>query len=122
MAALAVEANWLAAGITGLINVFDPDTVVLGGLFSRILPIARRAAPTPNSLQLRYMGVRRDVAVVGAALGPQAVTVGAAELAFGALLGDPARVMRGVAGQRGRLIADLRARTLDPVLDIGDCR
>ncbi|MET0910381.1 MAG: hypothetical protein ABWZ99_13010, partial [Ilumatobacteraceae bacterium] len=40
----------------------------------------------------------RDVLVVGAALGPQAVTVGAAELAFGPLLADPARVMASSIG------------------------
>ena len=45
------------------------------------------------------MGVARDVLVVGAALGPQAVTVGAAELAFGPLLSDPARVMASSVGR-----------------------
>ena len=92
LAALAVETKWLATGITGLINVFDPDTVVLGGLFSRILPIVSEQLAAELDV-LRYMGVPRNVAVVGAALGSQAVTVGAAELAFGPLLADPARVM-----------------------------
>ncbi len=86
---LIAEAKWLAVGLTGLINVFDPDTVVLGGLFSRILPsIAERLDSELASL--RYMGIERPVRVVGAALGPQAVTVGAAELAFRTLLADPA--------------------------------
>ncbi len=97
MSALEVEAHWLAVGLTGLINVFDPDTVVLGGLFSRILPAIRESLDAELA-QLQYMGMRRDVAVVGAALGPQAVTVGAAELAFRELVDDPARVMRGEAG------------------------
>ncbi len=92
LAAIAEEAKWLATGITGLINVFDPDTVVLGGLFSRILPIMRDRLDAELA-PLQYMGVPRDVLVVGASLGPQAVTVGAAELAFGPLLADPARVM-----------------------------
>ncbi len=90
--ALTSEARWLAIGIAGLVNVFDPDTVVLGGLFARILPALRE----PLDAELadrRYLAARRDVAVVGAALGPQAVTVGAAELAFGPLLDDPAGVM-----------------------------
>lgn len=98
LAALAVEADWLATGISGLINVFDPDTVVLGGLFSRILPIVSTQLLARVD-SLRYMGVARDVLVVGAALGPQAVTVGAAELAFGPLLSDPARVMASSVGR-----------------------
>ncbi len=90
--ALAIEARWLAIGIAGLVNVLDPDTVVLGGLFARILPALR--APLDVELAARrYRAARRDVAVVGATLGPQAVTVGAAELAFGPLLDDPAGVM-----------------------------
>jgi predicted NBD/HSP70 family sugar kinase len=90
--ALAVEARWLAIGIAGLVNVLDPDTVVLGGLFSRILP-ALRSTLDDELAERRYVAARRDVAVVGATLGPQAVTVGAAELAFGRLLEDPAGVM-----------------------------
>ncbi len=78
--------------------MFDPDTVVLGGLFSRILPIDQRAATMPSWRAALHGGAAATCLVVGAALGPQAVTVGAAELAFGPLLADPARVMRGVAG------------------------
>lgn len=89
---LGSEARWLAIGIAGLVNVFDPDTVVLGGLFARILPAVRAQLDVELS-DRRYLAARRDVAVVGAALGPQAVTVGAAELAFGPLLDDPAGVM-----------------------------
>ena len=92
LAALRIEARWLAIGIAGLINVLDPDTVVLGGLFDRILPSIRAWLDDELALR-RYRAARRDVAVVGAALGPRSVTVGAAELAFGPVLGDPARVM-----------------------------
>ena len=90
--ALASEARWLAIGIAGLVNVFDPDTVVLGGLFARVLPTVS-ARLDVELADRRYLAARRDVAVVAAALGPQAVTVGAAELAFGPLLEDPAGVM-----------------------------
>ena len=90
--ALAVEARWLAIGIAGLVNVLDPDTVVLGGLFARVLP-ALRSRLDAELADRRYVAARRDVAVVGARLGSLAVTVGAAELAFGPLLDDPAGVM-----------------------------
>jgi predicted NBD/HSP70 family sugar kinase len=92
--ALAAEARWLAIGIAGLVNVLDPDTVVLGGLFARILPAIRASLDDELALR-RYRSVPRDVAVVGAALGARAVTVGAAESAFASLLADPAGVMGG---------------------------
>ncbi len=84
--------GWLAIGIAGLVNVLDPDIVVLGGLFARVLP-ALRSRLDAELADRRYVAARRDVAVVGARLGPLAVTVGAAELAFGPLLDDPAGVM-----------------------------
>jgi predicted NBD/HSP70 family sugar kinase len=90
--ALVAEARWLAIGIAGLVNVLDPDTVVLGGLFARVLP-AVRARLDIELADRRYLAARRDVSVVGAALGSRSVTVGAAELAFGPLLDDPAGVM-----------------------------
>ncbi len=94
--ALADEARWLAIGIAGLINVCDPDMVVLGGLFARILPQIRTMLDDELA-QRNYRAARRDVAVVGAQLGSNSVTVGAAELAFSALLDDPAQVMRSTA-------------------------
>jgi predicted NBD/HSP70 family sugar kinase len=90
--ALESQARWLAIGIAGLVNVLDPDTVVLGGLFARVLPAIREQLDVELA-ERRYRAARREVAVVGAALGPQSVTVGAAELAFGRLLDDPAGVM-----------------------------
>jgi predicted NBD/HSP70 family sugar kinase len=90
--ALESEARWLAIGIAGLVNVFDPDVVVLGGLFARMLPAIRGRLDAEID-DRRYLAARRDVAVVGAALGARSVTVGAAELAFGPLLDDPAGAM-----------------------------
>ena len=90
--ALVSEARWLAIGIAGLVNVLDPDVVVLGGLFARVLPSIRTRLDAEIE-DRRYLAARRDVAVVGAALGARSVTVGAAELAFGPLLDDPAGVM-----------------------------
>lgn len=86
--ALAVEARWLGIGLSGLINVLNPSMVVLGGLFGRLHPliaeqlddeIARRALPS----------ARAQVRVVPSSIGADAVLLGAAELAFEALLTDP---------------------------------
>ncbi len=90
--ALASEARWMAIGIAGLVNVLDLDMVVLGGLFARVLPWIRERLDAELA-DRSYRAARREVAVVGASLGSRAVTMGAAELAFGPLLGDPAGVM-----------------------------
>ena len=37
--AFAEEARWLGLGLAGLINIFDPEIVVLGGFFGPILPL-----------------------------------------------------------------------------------
>ena len=89
LGALAETVHWLGFGLAGLINVFNPRLVVLGGLFGRIHPLMaealeaeldRRALPAP----------RRLVRVVPATLGIDAPLLGAAELAFEPLLADPA--------------------------------
>jgi predicted NBD/HSP70 family sugar kinase len=86
--ALAIEARWVGIGLSGLINVLNPSMVVLGGLFGRLHPliadqvndeIGRRALPS----------ARAHVQVVPSRLGADAVLLGAAELAFEAVLADP---------------------------------
>lgn len=91
LAALADEGRWLGIGIAGLINAFDPDVVVLGALLDRVLPSVR--GPLEAELAARRIhGLDRSVPVVGATAGRNAVLLGAAELAFAALLADPAVV------------------------------
>ena len=86
--ALAVEARWLGIGLSGLINVLNPSMIVLGGLFGRLHPliaqqlndeIMRRALPSASA----------QVQVVPSKIGADAVLLGAAELAFAAVLTDP---------------------------------
>ena len=55
VAAFADEARWLGLGIAGLINIFDPELVVLGGLL-RTDPSADRRAVAARS---RGSGVPR---------------------------------------------------------------
>jgi predicted NBD/HSP70 family sugar kinase len=90
--ALESVGRWLGIGLAGLVNVFDPRRIVLGGLFGRIHPFVaptvereldRRALPAPRTL----------VRLVPAALGEDAPLLGAAELAFESLLADPAAWM-----------------------------
>jgi predicted NBD/HSP70 family sugar kinase len=92
LSALDHVGRWLGFGLAGLINVFNPRLVVLGGLFGRIHPLVseileaeldRRALPAPRKL----------VRVVPATLGIDAPLLGAAELAFEPVLADPAAWM-----------------------------
>ena len=89
VAAVDEVTGWLAFGLAGLINVFNPRLVVLGGMFGRIHPLI--AETLDGELDRRVLaGPRRLVRVVPAALGIDAPLVGAAELAFEPLLADPA--------------------------------
>ncbi len=89
--ALSEEGRWLGIGIAGLINACDPDVVVLGALFNRILPSIRPALDAELARRSIH-GLDRVVPVLGAALGSDATLMGAAELAFTPLLADPAPV------------------------------
>lgn len=88
-AALDHVGHWLGYGLAGLVNVLNPELIVLGGLFGRIY---EQIAGTVELRLDRYAlsDARRLVRVVPAALGEDAPMLGAAELAFEPFLGDPA--------------------------------
>jgi predicted NBD/HSP70 family sugar kinase len=91
--ALDVTGRWLGFGLAGLVNVFNPELVVLGGLFGRIHPFL--ATTLQSELErLTLPAPRALVRVVPATLGEDAPLIGAAELAFEPLLGDPAAWLR----------------------------
>jgi predicted NBD/HSP70 family sugar kinase len=92
LAALAEEGRWLGIGIAGLINVFDPDVVVLGALFARIFPLVRDALEGEVGRRMIH-GLDRSVPIVGASFGADAVLIGAAELALGPVVADPAGLL-----------------------------
>lgn len=89
----AVEevGRWLGIGLAGLVNVFNPNRVVLGGFFARLFPYLG------NTLrrQLDVYGQRPNremVTVVAATLGEDSPLLGAVELALAPLLADPTSV------------------------------
>lgn len=92
-AAIAEVGRWLGYGLAGLVNVFNPSLIVLGGSFTGIYPfvidviqgqLERFALPAPRGV----------VRVVPATLGLDAPMLGAAELAFEPFLADPAQWLR----------------------------
>lgn len=95
LGAIADHGRWVARGVGGLINVFDPDVVVLGGLFSQLWPFVDDVVLA--ELERSQLGGRpRDVSVVPARLGVSTRLVGAGELAFESLLDDPACVAESI--------------------------
>lgn len=87
--ALEEVGRWLGVGLAGLINIFNPRLVVLGGLFGRIHPFV--AHVVSQVLDGQALGAPSEVVeVVPAALGSDAPLLGAAELGFEPLLADPA--------------------------------
>jgi predicted NBD/HSP70 family sugar kinase len=91
--ALRENGRWLGIGLAGLVNVLNPELVVLGGLFGRIHPFVRTSID--EELDRRALAApRRLVEVIPAKLGVDAPLLGAAELAFEALLANPADWMR----------------------------
>ena len=85
---LAETVGYLGAGIAGLVNLFSPERIVLGGpaglaLGERFLPDIRAAAAR-NALRHPYSRTRIDLCQ----LGPDAVAMGAATLPIARLLAD----------------------------------
>lgn len=89
LAALDHVGSWLGRGLAGMVNVMNPELIVLGGLFGRIH--GHIAGPVERALdQMALPAPRRLVSVVPAALADDAPLLGAAELAFEPFLSDPA--------------------------------
>jgi predicted NBD/HSP70 family sugar kinase len=85
---LRETAGYLGAGIANLINLFNPERIVLGGwaglaLGGRLLPEIRSAAAT-HALRHPYAQTSIELC----RLGPDAVSVGAATLPVARLLRD----------------------------------
>jgi predicted NBD/HSP70 family sugar kinase len=87
--ALHETGRWIGYGLAGLVNIFNPRLVVLGGLFGRIHPFVDEAIDAELN-RLALAGPRSLVRVVPASLGIDAPLLGAAEFAFEPLLADPA--------------------------------
>ena len=91
LAALAESGRGLGIGIAGLVNIFNPNRVSLGGLYARVHPYVRPAIL--RELEWRAMPAPRAmVDLVTVRLGGNAPLLGAAELALAHLLNDPATV------------------------------
>jgi predicted NBD/HSP70 family sugar kinase len=80
------QVELLAVALVNFVNIFDPELIVLGGFLGSLVGYAgRNLEDVVNEASLAgRVNVRR------AALGPELLLVGAAELAFQPLLASPA--------------------------------
>ena len=103
-AALRRVGRYLGLGLASIVNVLNPEVVVLGGVLRLVYPAVRQI--TDEALaSAALVAPREQVRVVVPALGADAVLVGAAESCFSAVLADPvrelARACRDAAGTLG---------------------
>jgi predicted NBD/HSP70 family sugar kinase len=98
--ALHTVGRWIGIGLAGLVNLLNPRVIVLGGLFARVHPFIDRALDAQLD-GMALSGPRRVVRVAPAALGIDALIIGAAELALEPYVADPA----GWLGPRAQLAA-----------------
>jgi predicted NBD/HSP70 family sugar kinase len=93
--AIAEIGHWLGLGIGNLINVFNPQLVVLGGFYHPLFPFMEEAVD--EGARLGALAAPGDIAeITSSGLGSDAPLMGAAELALSGLMADPARA----AGRR----------------------
>jgi predicted NBD/HSP70 family sugar kinase len=98
LAALNEIGRWLGLGIGNLINLFNPQIVVLGGLFHRFYPYLEESL-TRGARAQALAASWGNATIVPSGLGVDAVLVGAAELALSATIADPTRVKDAAVGR-----------------------
>ena len=81
--------RWLGLGIGSLINTFNPELIVLGGIYHALFPYLRPSV-LEGAAMVRLDAPAEMVEVVRSGLGPDAPLMGAAEMALSAVVTDPA--------------------------------
>jgi predicted NBD/HSP70 family sugar kinase len=100
--AITEVGRWLGFGVGNLINLFNPDLVVLGGLYQRLFPFLE--ASVVEGAGLRTLDAPGGMATIAASgLGQDTPLMGAGELVLSGVIADPA----GTDGRReaGRTVA-----------------
>jgi predicted NBD/HSP70 family sugar kinase len=99
--AISETGHWLGVGISSLINLFNPEVVILGGLYHRLFEYLHASVVEGVA---RAMRAPLDMVEIRAStLGANGLLIGAAELALTELINDPAavagRLTVGVVGE-----------------------
>lgn len=92
--AAAVEsvADWLGIGLVNLVNMLNPESIVLGGHLGAVYALA--GDRVDRQLDSALPAARDLVRVTSSQLGSDATLIGAAEVAFAALIEDPGSLAR----------------------------
>jgi predicted NBD/HSP70 family sugar kinase len=88
MGALWELGRWLGIGIGNLVNILNPDLVVVGGFYQQLYPYMS-AAIEVGATEVALDAPWDACSIVRSELGPNALLVGAAELVHGEVVNDP---------------------------------
>ncbi len=91
-AKLRTIAHHLGAGIGNIVNIFNPEVIILGGVLRDLYSVVQ-AEVDEAVREGALVAPGEQVTVTLPALGADSVLLGAAELAFEPLLEDPAAVL-----------------------------
>jgi len=96
-AAEAVDhvADWCGVGIRAIVNLFNPEVVVLGGCLAQVWTAAESRVDTAIQ-RGSLISPRNETIIRSARLGDDSPLIGAAELAFGPVLDHPQAVPQAV--------------------------
>lgn len=95
--ALKRVGDWLGLGVANLVNIFNPEMVVFGGMLREVY--LGSAAQVRSRLALHAMAPQRErLRLRTTALADDATLAGAAELAFAHVLADPLEALARVNG------------------------
>ncbi len=86
--AMDEQGRWLGYGLAGLISIFNPEAVVLGGFLAAAFPYYSTALERELTARVTT-SIRSQGRVLPSALGLEAPLLGAAELAWDEILSDP---------------------------------
>ena len=90
--ALDEVGHWIGVGLRAVINVFNPEVIVLGGSMAALWQ-ARQDVVDKTLDRWTLMSPRSDVIIRASAFGLDSPWRGAAEMVFAPVLADPASVL-----------------------------
>jgi predicted NBD/HSP70 family sugar kinase len=90
-AAVDDAGEWLGIGLANLVNLFNPEVIVMGGHLRLLFPLV--SGTVYRRIHYALPASREQVRVEVPALNGDSTVIGAAETAFEALLTDPLEVL-----------------------------
>jgi predicted NBD/HSP70 family sugar kinase len=92
LAAVEDVGHWLGSGLAGLVNVFNPQRVVLGGFLGTMWPVVEHIVQAELRARVMAPALDVDALIRPTQLGADGPLLGAAELALTRVLDEPTLV------------------------------